>query len=159
METLYNIVLVLHIIVAVVGFGGMATMSAYNSRAMRTTAGRAATLFETTVDVTKVAHGAMYAVAPLGIVLVSLSDGGVEFSELWISLSFLVWFAMIGVAHALVLKNLKLVSARANELDPTVDFARDSQALEGLKKMGMGDGIGQLLLVAALVLMVWQPGS
>jgi len=159
METLYNIVLVLHIVVAIVGFGGLATMSAYNSRAMRGSAGAAATLFETTVDVTKVAHGAMYAVAPLGIVLVSLSDGGVSFSELWISLSFIVWFAMIGVAHALVLKNLKAVAARATELDPTIDFATDPEALAGLKKMGMGDGIGQLLLIVALVLMVWQPGS
>jgi hypothetical protein len=159
MATLFNIVLVLHVIVAIVAFGGLAMMSAYSSRALRGTAGRAAVLLETTADVTKVAHGALYAVAPLGIVLVSLSDGDIEFSALWISISFVVWFAMIGVAHALVLKNLKAAATRAADLDPTSELADDPEALGYLKKMGAGDAIGQLLLVAALVLMVWQPGN
>jgi hypothetical protein len=157
MDTLYNIVLVLHIVVSIVAFGGLATMSAYNSRALKEAAGPAATLLDASAGVTKIAHGALYAVAPLGVVLISLSDGAIEFSATWISISFLVWFAMIGVAHALVLKNLKMASARAGELDPTANLADDSAALEALKRMGVGDAIGQVLLVGALALMIWQP--
>ncbi len=158
MVTLYKIVLVLHIIVTIVAFGGLATMSAYNSRALKGTAGVAATLLDAAVGVTKVAHGALYAVAPLGIVLISLSEGNIEFSAPWISISFVVWFAMIGVAHALVLKNLKVAAARAAELDPGSNLAEDPAALGALKQMGLGDAIGQVLLVGALVLMIWQPG-
>ncbi|NNE96392.1 MAG: hypothetical protein HKN24_10225 [Acidimicrobiales bacterium] len=157
MDTLYKVVLVLHILASIAAFGGLVAVSAYNSRTLKTTAGRAAPLLETTIEVTKFAHGALYAVAPLGIVLVSLSEGAIEFSALWISLSFLVWFAMIGVAHALGLKHLKAAAARADELDPTTDLADDAEALDSMKKMGLGDALGQLLLVGALVLMIWQP--
>jgi hypothetical protein len=159
MDTLYNIILVLHILVSIVAFGGLATMSAYNSRALKGTAGMAATLLDAATGVTKMAHGALYAVAPLGIVLISLSDGAIEFSATWISISFLVWFAMIGVAHALVLKNLKVAAARAAELDPSTNLVDDSAALGALKQMGVGDAIGQILLVAAVALMIWQPGG
>ncbi len=157
MATLYNIVLVVHIIVSIVAFGGLATMSTYNSRALKGTAGIAATLLDAAIGVTKVAHGALYAVAPLGIILISLSEGAIEFSATWISISFVVWFAMIGIAHALVLKNLKVVAVRAAELDPTSNLADDPAAVGALKQMGLGDAIGQVLLVGALALMIWQP--
>lgn len=159
MAQLYNVVLVLHILLAIVAFGGLAMISAYNSRALRGTAGRATTLLETSVDVSKVAHGAMYLIAPLGIVLISLSEGAHDFAAVWVSISFVVWFAMIGVAHALGLKHLKAAAARAAEVDPSTNLADDPQALASMKQVGTGDAIGQLLLVAALALMIWQPGA
>ena len=159
MAQLYNVILVLHIIMSIVAFGGLAMISAYNSRALRGTAGRAAALLETSVDVSKVAHTTMYLVAPLGVVLISLSEGEHDFAAIWVSISFVIWFAMIGVAHALGLKNLKAAATRAGELDPTTNLADDPQALASMKQVGTGDAIGQLLLVAALALMIWQPGA
>jgi hypothetical protein len=115
-------------------------------------------LFDATLGVTNMAHYALYAVGPLGVILISLSDGDIEFSELWISLSFLTWFAMIGVAHGLITRNLKATAVRAKELEPSAGFRDDRPAVELLKKVALGDLLVQLLLVATLGLMIWRPG-
>lgn len=71
-----------------------------------------------------------------GILLIVTNDG-VEFSDMWISLSFVVWIAMNGVFHALVLAGQK-------HGEPS--------------KVTSGQQIMTLLLLAMLYLMIWQPG-
>ncbi|NNF55887.1 MAG: DUF2269 family protein [Acidimicrobiales bacterium] len=159
MSALYKVILVIHILATVVGFGGFIAHSMYNARALRATAAEAKVLFGVTLDVSKIATYAIVAIMPLGIVLISLSDGVFEFSAPWISASFVVWFAMLGVAGALITKNLKAAAARVAEMDPNATVADDTEAVSALKKVGAGDAILQLLLVIAVVLMIWQPGN
>jgi hypothetical protein len=61
-----------------------------------------------------------------------------EFSETWISLAFVVWIAMNGVFHALV-----LAGRRQNDESKVVT----------------GQQIMTLLLVAMLYLMIFKPGA
>jgi uncharacterized membrane protein len=72
-----------------------------------------------------------------GIMLIVTSDELFEFSDTWISLSFVVWIAMNGVFHALV-----LVGQKANDE----------------KKVNNGQAIMTVLLVVMLYLMIWKPG-
>ena len=72
-----------------------------------------------------------------GIMLIVTSDELFEFSDTWISLSFVVWIAMNGVFHALVLAGQK---------------ANDG------KKVNNGQAIMTVLLIVMLYLMIWQPG-
>ena len=62
----------------------------------------------------------------------------IEFSDTWISLAFVVWIAMNGVFHALVLAG---------------------QRNDDAAKVTTGHQIMTVLLVAMLYLMVFQPGS
>ncbi len=72
-----------------------------------------------------------------GILLVVTSDDDFKFDQTWISLAFVVWIAMNGVFHALVL-------------------AGQRQGDEA--KVFNGQAIMTVLLLIMLYLMVWQPG-
>ena len=75
------------------------------------------------------------------------------------SASFVVWFALVGVAHALVTKNVKALGAHAETLPADAIMSEDEGAMALTKKLALGEGLTQLLLVIALILMVWQPGN
>jgi hypothetical protein len=76
-----------------------------------------------------------------GIMLIVTSDvGGVsvyEFSDTFVSLAFVVWIAMNGVFHALVLAG---------------------QKQNDEKKVNNGQAIMTVLLIVMLYLMIWKPG-
>jgi hypothetical protein len=65
------------------------------------------------------------------------SDEAFEFSDTFISLAFVVWIAMNGVFHALVLAGQKRGDA---------------------KKVENGQAILTVLLLVMLYLMIWKPG-
>lgn len=155
----YKIVLLLHIAAAIVGFGGVIAHSAYNAKAFGGTAGDARVLLRTTQLVTNLAHYAIYGVFVLGIVLVAVSDGDVGFGEPWISASFLVWFLLVGVAHGLVKPTVRALTETAEGMAPTSKMTDDPGVVGLAKKLALGEGLTQLLLVVSLVLMIWQPGA
>jgi arginine exporter protein ArgO len=72
-----------------------------------------------------------------GIALILLSDDVWEFSDTWVSLAFVVWIAMNGVFHALV-----LTGRRQNDES----------------KVNNGQAIMTVLLLVMLWIMIWKPG-
>jgi uncharacterized membrane protein len=74
-----------------------------------------------------------------GIMLIVVAPDGVEFefSQTWVSLAFVVWIAMNGVFHALVLAG---------------------QKQNDEKKVNNGQAIMTVLLIVMLYLMIWKPG-
>jgi hypothetical protein len=72
-----------------------------------------------------------------GILLIVTSDDAFKFDQTWISLAFLVWIAMNGVFHAIVLPGKRIGS---------------SSSVDG------GQAIMTALLVVQLYLMIWKPG-
>lgn len=81
-----------------------------------------------------------------GIALILLSDEVWEFSQAWVSLAFLVWFAMLGVFHVFVVKGRRLGSGGGGGGSST---AVDLQT---------GEALMTLLFVVMLYLMIWKPG-
>ncbi|MFT7599381.1 MAG: putative membrane protein [Acidimicrobiales bacterium] len=158
-SAIYRIILLLHIVAAVVGFGGVIAHGAYNAKAFRSAAGEAAVLFRTTKAVTNLAHYAIYALFVLGIILVSLSDGQISFGDPWISASFIIWIALVGVAHGLVRPAVQALLERSEALSESTSLTTDSDATAAAKKLALGEGLTQLLLTVALVMMVWQFGG
>jgi hypothetical protein len=71
-----------------------------------------------------------------GILLI-VEHEGIEFSDTWISLAFVVWIAMNGVYHGLVLTGQKQGDG---------------------SKVVNGQAIMTVLLVIMLYLMIWTPG-
>jgi arginine exporter protein ArgO len=72
-----------------------------------------------------------------GIALILDSDDVWKFSDTWISLAFVVWIAMNGVFHALV-----LAGRRQNDES----------------KVNNGQAIMTVLLLVMLWIMIWKPG-
>jgi hypothetical protein len=80
-----------------------------------------------------------------GIVLVMLSDDVWEMSQTWVSLAFLVWFAMLGVFHVFVVKGRPLGGGGRGRSSTAIDLQT-------------GEALMTLLFLVMLWLMIWKPG-
>lgn len=88
--------------------------------------------------------GGLVSLLVTGIVMIILSDDAWEFSDAWISLAFLLWFAICGVVTAMILKGEKQVAGG--------DMA-------GGKLIAKGGAIATVLGAIVLYLMVFKPGA
>lgn len=158
-SALYQIILLLHIFAAIIGFGGVIAHGAYNARAFRSTASEATVALRSTLGVTNLAHYGIYATFVFGIVLIAVSDGQIGFGEPWISASFLVWFILVGLAHGLVRPAVKGLLTTAETMPADEQLSTNSQATSQAKKLALGEGLTQVFLAVALFLMIWQPGA
>lgn len=152
---LYNLVAVLHILAVIIGFGGMFIAGLYGNEARDRPGREGLAVAEVTLKVTgAVPTAAVCAVPILGILLILMSDDTWKFSEAWISLSFLLYFVLMGLATGVqVPATRKMVAMRSGaEGAQSIDM----QALG--KKVATIGGIVNLLWVVILSLMVFKPG-
>ncbi len=94
-------------------------------------------------NTTKVHGPALIGVGIFGFGLIGMSDKYFEFSQMWVSLAFVLWFAMLGVLYGVMLPAEKKAAAG--------DEAGD-------KQVSMAGGILHLLLLLMLIDMIWKPG-
>jgi uncharacterized membrane protein len=140
----YEFLLLLHLLTMVIAFAGAWTyprVGAYAAKSDdQTRAGLSGVMAATTVQM----HlPALILSGLFGIGLISVGDG-IEFSDAWISIAFLLWFALIGVFFGLVMPaHRKLVAGETG--DPE-------------KKLAMATGITHLLFLLMLIDMIWKPG-
>lgn len=158
-SVIFRIVQLLHVLTAIVGFGGLIAHGAYNAKAFRAKAGEAAVLLRNTAAVTNIAHYAIYAMFVLGIVMISLSDGAISFGAAWISASFLIVIAVVGIAHGMVRPAIRGLTERAEAIDPNTPLESDADAKALAGKLAIGEGLTQVLLAIGLIMMIWQPGN
>jgi len=152
---LYELVLVLHILSVIIGFGGMFIAGFYGDAARKRPGAEGLAVAETTLSVTgKIPTVAVCAAPILGILLILLSDDTWKFSEAWISLSFVLYIVLMGLATAVQVPGIrKIVALRAaanGGMTPEMEA-------EG-KKVATVGAIVNLLWVAILFLMVFKPG-
>ena len=152
---LYELVLVLHILAVIIGFGGMFISGFYGNEAAKRPGREGLAVGETTTKVTALAPTmAIYTAPILGILLILLSDDTWKFSEAWISLSFLLYAALVVVLVTQVAPtSKKIVASRAaagGEMTPEI-------VADG-KKLATMSAVVNVLWVVVLVLMVFKPG-
>jgi len=152
---LYQFVKVLHILAAIIGFGGMFIAGFYGNEARNRPGREGLAVAETTLKVTgAVPTKAVYAVPVLGILLILLSDDTWKFSEAWISLSFVLYFLLIVLAVVVQVPAIrKMVAVRSG-----ADGAQPLQMQAEAKKVAAVSGIVNVLWVVILFLMVFKPG-
>ena len=152
---LYNLVLVLHLLAVIIGFGGMFIAPFYGNEARSRPGPEGLAVAETTLKVTgTIPTVAVCAVPILGILLILMSDDTWKFSEAWISLSLLLYIVLMGLATGIQVPTVRRIVAlrRGTEGAPSTEM----QALG--KKAATVGGIVNLLWVAILFLMVFKPG-
>ncbi len=153
---LYQLVLVLHILAVIIGFGGMFIAGFYGAESAKRSGSEGLVVAETTMKVTSLAPTmAVYTVPILGILLILLSDDLWQFSDTWISLSFLLYIAVIVLAVAVHVPNLrKMIALRKGG-----DGVQTTEVERRAKTAALLGGVINLLWVAILFLMVFKPGT
>lgn len=157
-SVLYRIVLLAHIASAIVGFGPMIANGILNATAFRSSGGAAAVILRAGRAVTRASDAAIYALLPLGIVLIALSDDAFGYGNVWVSASFVVWFLLVGAIHGAIRPAVRTLAARAEAIGDAT-LSDDPEAASASRRLMVGEAATQVLLAVALVLMLWKPGG
>jgi uncharacterized membrane protein len=164
---LYKVLYLLHLITVIVGFGSVVAASflAARARDMDPAQGR---------PLARVAHqmeralttGPVVAAGAIGLLLVILSDELYKFSQTWVSIAFLLYFAVVGVLVFLIAPNAKAMDELGGRLaDGSVTASKTGGApqevaelAERSKKAAAFTGVVHLLWLLLMIDMVWKPG-
>jgi uncharacterized membrane protein len=149
----YQAVEALHILAVVVGFGGVLLNGVYAQQGRKKGGAEWAAVSEVNEFVSrKVALMAIYLVPLLGFALIGMSDKVYKFSQVWVSVSLVLYIVIVGVAHAVLFPSHRKISVLLRAGSPPVS---EIDALE--KRIGIASGANSLMLVAILFLMVVKP--
>lgn len=173
----YDIVLVLHVMCVIVGFGTVFLNGIYGMESKRRAGREGLAVFEATERVGRVAEGFILAVPVFGIALVLMSHKVWSFSQAWVSAALAIYVVGIILSFGFHLPNLRRMGMLMHELvalSDNVPVAVGGPAesapvggpppqvaeleLRG-KRAGMYGGTLNLIIISVVILMVWKPGS
>lgn len=163
MGTGYRVLVLLHVICAVGGFGGLAFNALYMSLAQRRPAGGTSAVLEVNRLVSGLAEALVYGAVLFGIGAVGASAKTIGFGDAWVAASLAVVVVAVGVLHGWVRPNQRRYAAVVEKLETPaaagVSREEEVTALRSFeKRVGLGWGLFNVLVVGALYLMVFQPG-
>lgn len=159
----YRLFFLLHILSAIVGFGGVMLNGVYAARARKRPPAEALAVMEVNTFVSlKVAEKAIWLVPLFGFGLVGLSDKVWKFSQTWVWLSIILYVAALAVSYLLLqprVKQLLSLQREMVEAGPTQGPPPQVPQLQAIgKQIGPISGVLHLALLVILVLMIWKPG-
>jgi uncharacterized membrane protein len=160
----FNILVLLHILCVIGGFGAVAYNALYMSLAQRRPRGGTGAILEVNTLVSGFAEMLIYAALLFGIGAVAASKSTIKFSDAWVSAAFAVYLVDIAILHGWIKRHQRQYAAVVSRLETpgaepgstAVDVAELKQ-LE--RRVSLGWAAFNLLVVAAVYLMVFQPGS
>lgn len=159
----FKILVLLHILCVIGGFGALSYNAIYLSLARRRDGAGAAAVLEVNGLVSGLAELLIYAALLFGIGAVAASQSTIKFSDAWLSAAFIIYLVDVGILHGWIKRHQRLynqvlvrLSASSGTSSPEVEA--DGNRLKSLeKRVGLGWGVFNLLVVAAVYLMVFQP--
>jgi uncharacterized membrane protein len=153
---LYQLVLVLHILAVIIGFGGMFIAGFYGNEARNRPGREGLAVAETTLKVTSLAPTmAVYSVPILGILLILLSDDTWKFSQPWVGISMLLYIVLLVVAITQQVPAIRKMLALRSGAEGAQSL--EMQALG--RKAAISGAVVNLCWVIVLFLMVFKPGK
>ncbi len=143
-DTPYNIVAVLHILTAIVAFAPSFVYPFLANRFAEVPGDGGSTIWEAALANSRRVYGPMLIVTGLlGFGLSGMSDGVYALSQTWLILAIIVWIAMNGVLHALIVPAERALAGG------------DASAKARIDRFGP---VVPVLLVVMIYLMVFKPG-
>ena len=162
MSTGFNILVMLHVLCVIGGFGALAYNGLYVTLAQRRPAGGTGAILEVNRMISGLAEILIYAALLFGIGAVASSHSEIKFSQAWVSAAFAVYLVDIGILHGWIRPNQRRHAEVVDRLEKpaAAGESRDGdvallQSLE--KKVGFGWGAFNVLVIGAVYLMVFQP--
>lgn len=159
----FQILVFLHILCAIGGFGALIYRSFVLDMARRRADAAAAGALYAFGQVSTVAEALVYAAGVFGLASVAIGSPGVSFSDVWVQAAIGVYVVMVGVVHGLLRPAEKRYRAALVELaatPPVPPPARPPQLAEMdalSRRVGIGTAAFNVLLVGVLYLMVFRP--
>jgi hypothetical protein len=163
-STGFKVLVLLHVLCVIGGFGAVAYNALYLSLAQRRTGGGTGAILEVNKLVSSLAEFLIYAALLFGIGAVTTSHSTIKFSDAWISAAFGIYVVDIGILHGWIRPRQRRYTDVVGRLeapaDPAVGRETDVTALKTLEKqVGFGWGAFNVLVVVAVYMMVFQPGG
>lgn len=164
MGTAFNVLVLLHVLCVVGGFGAVAYNGLYASLARRRSGGGASAVIDTNILVSGLAEMLIYAALLFGIGAVTASHSMVKFSDAWVSAAFAVYLVEIGILHGWIRRHQRSYSGLVRAMEEATGrqpaSGSDVALLHRLeKRVVAGWGVFNLLVVGAVYLMVFRPGN
>jgi hypothetical protein len=164
---IYKLVLVLHLLSAIIGFGAVTLNGIYGQQAKSKKGTEGLAIAQANFLVARVAEFFIYAVFVTGVLLVVLSDDALSFGELWIWSSIVLFVLFIGLSHGLLHPNVRRMIGLMEQLAAMGPPPAGATAtgpppqIIGLqehgRRVGLVSTVLNLILVGILFLMVWKP--
>ena len=161
----YRVLFLLHILFVVVGFGSSFAYPALASRARRLPPAEGHAIGHATLGISKgVTTYPIWAAGLVGIILVGVSNEW-KFSQAWVSIAFVLFFAAVIFAWFVHMPNLRKMDALQEELlagAPSGSGGPPPQVAELQargKRAGMYSGLLHLAFLVLVIDMIWKPGS
>jgi uncharacterized membrane protein len=130
--TVFNLFQIVHVITAIVAFGPLFLYPRLQRNGETVAVARLHT---------RLVVPALVLLWVIGMGLAGLSDGVIKVAQLWMTLSIILWIALMAVSWFMIRPALSDTSERARS------------------QLAAGVGISHLLLIVGLYLMVFQPGN
>lgn len=140
----YNVVLLLHILAVMIGFAPALINPFVNASLREDPSARQSFFQRAAKNGHRVFLPAITLSGLLGIALVIMSGDVWEFSQAWVSASFLGWIVIMGLMAGLIIPAQKALSQG--------DLSKEGNA-------AVGERVVVVLLVIMLYLMVFTPGA
>jgi hypothetical protein len=159
----FQILLLLHVICAVGGFGGVIYRAFALDSARRKGEAATAGVLAVYGQVSSVAEVLIYGALVFGAGAVAADHGNPSFHKPWVPIAVGCYVVMVGVLHGMVRPSERRYRATLLELAQAPAVAppgRPPQLAELdrlYRRLGAGMGIFNVVLVAALYLMVFKP--
>ena len=158
----YNVLLLLHIVCVIVGFGGVILNGLYAAKAQQLPPDQNLAVMEVNSFVSmKVAEIFIYLVPVFGLGLVGMSDKAYTFGQTWVWLSIVVYVLSLGVSHGALMPRVKRMLETQRDMVANPPSGPDDGRIAMLqasgKQVGAISGVLHLSLVVILVLMIWKP--
>jgi uncharacterized membrane protein len=164
MSTGFKILVFLHILCVIAGFGALAYNALYMNLAQRRPAGGTGAVIEVNRLVSGLAEMFVYAALLFGVGAVSAGHPRIGFSDAWVSAALAVYLVDVGILHGWIRPHQRQYAATVARLEAPADGAQsrdgDVAALNKLERqVSVGWAVFNLLVVGAVYLMVFKPGS
>ncbi|MEZ5383046.1 MAG: DUF2269 family protein [Microthrixaceae bacterium] len=159
-SNLYRVVLLVHLLLSIAGFGGVLLNGVYAAKAKQRQGLEGLAISEANYGVSGIAEVLILLVPVSGLALVWASGGAWALSDLWVWLSIALFAAAFAVSRAVLMPGHRRVNGLLTELvgDSPKDPAAQVAEVDRIgRTMGMAGGALNLLLVAIIVLMIWKP--
>lgn len=160
----FKVLVLLHVLCVIGGFGALAYNALYLSLAQRRPGGGTSAILEVNKLVSGLAELLIYAALLFGIGAVTASHSTIKFSDAWVSAALAVYLVDVGILHGWIKRNQAGYADVVARLE-TPGAAPDAQqkdvaSLKQLeKRVAFGWGVFNLLVVGVVYLMIFQPGS
>lgn len=162
----YDLVLLLHVLTAIIGFGAVFLNGIYGAQAKARRGTEGLAIAQANYLVANVALYFIYTVFVTGLVLVLMFDGW-GFGDTWIWLSMVLYLVGVGLSHGVMRPNVSRMIALMKEMAGAGPPAAGAEGPppqviemeERGKRVGATGATLNVLLVVILYLMIFKPGG